>query len=197
MSLPVPVDLFPQFLLISEGLFRYDGILILLAVGSRLHMGRIYKNYRLVYQTRLHALFQYLPEDPLKQVGILEVSHVVLSESAEMLHRIMQPQAKKPAVGIVHLNLLDRLAHAPDPKHILYSRQLNQDNRIETGASVVFAVAVRHHLINEAPVDGVLQLTYKVICRHQLVKTRELNLILILASVPCHHVPLPSTMSAV
>ena len=101
----------------------------------------------------------------------------------------MQPQAEKPTIRIVYLDLLDRLPHTPDSKHILHHRKLDQDDRVEARASVVLAVAVRHHLVDETPVDGVLQFAYKMIFRHQLVQTRELDLIPILASISCHHAP--------
>ena len=139
MSLPIPVDLFPQLLLIPEGLFLYDCIFILFAVGSGFYMGGIYKYHRLVYQARFHALFQYLLKDLLKQIAVLEPAHVILSEGAEMRHRVVQSQAEKPAVCHVHLDLLDRLPHAPDPKHVLHNRQLDQDNGVEAGASIILA----------------------------------------------------------
>ena len=191
MSFPIPVDLFPQLLLIPECLLLNDGIFVFLAIGSGLYMGGIYEYHRLVYQPCLHALFQYLLKDLFKQIAVLEPAHVILSEGAEMRHRVMQPQPKKPAVGIVYLDLLDRLPHAPDPKHILHHRQLDQDDWVEAGASVILAVTFFHHPVDEAPVDGVLQLAYKVIFRHQLVQTRELDLIPVLASISCHHAPRP------
>ena len=49
MSLPIPVDLFPQFLLIPEGLFLNHGIFVLLAVGSGFYMSGIYEHHRFVY----------------------------------------------------------------------------------------------------------------------------------------------------
>ena len=52
-------------------------------------------------------------------------------------------------------------------------------------------VAVLHHLVDETPVNGILQLSHKVIFRHQLVQTRELDLIPVLASVACQHAPRP------
>ena len=191
MSLPIPVDLFPQLLLIPEGLFLNDCIFVLLAVGSGLHMGRIHEYYRFIYQPRFHAFFQYLLKDLLKQIAAFEPAHVILSEGAEMWHRVMQPKAEKPTVCCVYLDLLDRLPHAPDPKHVLHNRQLDQNDRIKAGTSVILAIAVRHHLVDEAPVNGVLQLSHKVIFRHQLVQTRELDLIPVLASISCHHVPRP------
>ena len=49
-------------------------------------MGRIYKYYRLIYQSRFHALFQYSLEDSLKQVCVLKAPHVILPERTEMRH---------------------------------------------------------------------------------------------------------------
>ena len=57
--------------------------------------------------------------------------------------------------------------------------------------SVILTVAVFHHLIDEAPVNGILQLSYKVILRNQLVQTCELDLIPVLPSVARHHIPRP------
>ena len=108
-----------------------------------------------------------------------------------MRHSVAQAEAEEPAVGCVHLDLLDRLPHAPYPKHVLDHRQLDQDHRVEAGTSVILAITALHHLIDEAPVDGVFQLSYKVIFRHQLVQARELNLVPVLSSVPCHHTPRP------
>ena len=125
MNLPILVDLFPQFLLIPEGLLLHYSILILLAVCSGLYMGGIHKHYRFVYQSSFHALLQYLLEYPFEQISILEAPYVVLSKGAEMRHGIVQPQAKKPTVGIVYFDLLDCLPHAADSKHILHHRQFD------------------------------------------------------------------------
>ena len=154
-------------------------------------MGGIYKYHRLVYQARFHALFQYLLKDLLKQIAVLEPAHVILSEGAEMRHRVVQPKAEKPAVCHVHLDLLDRLPHAPDPKHILHNWQLDQYDRVEAATSVILAIAVRLHLVDKTPVNGVLQFAYKVIFRHQLVQTCELDLAPALASISCHQASRP------
>lgn len=87
-------------------------------------MGRIHKYYSFIYETGFYALFQYLLEDALKQVGVLKAPPVVLPECTKMRYRVMQPQAKKPAVRIVYLDFLNGLPHTSDSKHILYDRQL-------------------------------------------------------------------------
>lgn len=93
-----------------------------------------------------------------------------------MRNRIMQPQTEKPTVGVVDLYLLDRLPHAADPEHILQHRQLEQDNRVKAGASVILAVAILYQVIDEAPVNGFFQLSYEVIFRNKFLQACELNL---------------------
>ena len=64
----------------------------------------------------------------------------------------MQPQTKKPSVCHVYLDLLDRLSHAPNPKHELDHCQFDQDDGVEAWTSVIFAITVFHKLIDEAPI---------------------------------------------
>ena len=158
-------------------------------------MGRIHEYDGFIYQSRFHAFFQYPLKDTLEQVGILKAPHVILPEGAEMRHGVAQAEAEEPAVGSVHLDLLNRLPHAPYSEHVLDHRQLDQDHRVKAGASVILAIAALHHLIDEAPVDGVFQLSYEVILRYQLVQACKLNLVPVLSSVPRHHCPRPLASS--
>ena len=103
----------------------------------------------------------------------------------------MQPQAEKPTVGVVDLYLLDRLPHASDPEHILQHRQLEQDNRVKAGASVILAVAILYQVIDEAPVNGFFYLSYEVIFRNKFLQARELDLSPVLFSAACHHFSRP------
>ena len=80
---------------------------------------------------------------------------------------------------------------APNPKHELNHCQFDQDDRVEAWASVIFAIAVFHKLIDEAPIYGVFQLSYQMIFRHKFFQTRELYLIPIPSSVARHHFPRP------
>ena len=103
----------------------------------------------------------------------------------------MQSKSKKPPVRHVHLDLLNRLPHATYPKHKLYNGQFNQNDRVEAGSSIVFAIAVFLHFVDEAPIDGVFQLPYKVIFRYKIVQARELDLIPVPSSLSRHHFPRP------
>ena len=107
----------------------------------------------------------------------------------------MQPQAEKPTVGVVDLYLLDRLPHASDPEHILQHRQLEQDNRVKAGASVILAVAILYQVIDEAPVNGFFQLSYEVIFRNKFLQARELKLSPVISSAACHHFSRPPCVS--
>ena len=108
-----------------------------------------------------------------------------------MRRSVVQTQPQKPAVGSVYPDLLYRLTHAPDPEHILYDRKLDQYDRVQAGAAVIFAIAVFHHFIDEAPVNGIFKFTHKVVFRHQLIQAGKLKLPPVLSSVSCHHTPRP------
>ena len=59
-----------------------------------------------------------------------------------------------PTVGDIDLDLTDGLAHALDPKKVLYERDLDQHDRIHAGPSIVMAISPFHEVIDKTPVDG-------------------------------------------
>ena len=189
MSFPVCVDLIQQSLLIPLALLFCQLILVLLAVRSCLYMSRIHKYHRLIYQSCCYTFFQYLLKYLLKQICLCKPPRIVLSECTEMRYRIVQSQSQKPTVCVVYLYLPDRLPHTPYSEHILQHRQLDQYDGVEARPSLLLAVAVLHHFIDEAPVDRVFYLSYYMFLRHKLIYARQLDLFPVRRALSRHHVP--------
>lgn len=132
-----------------HGLFPH-----LLTVCTGFYMGSVYKNLAGIYQARIHTLPQNMGKDLPKEIRALETAGVVLSKGRKVWDWIHHIQSQEPTVGDIGLNLTDGLAHALDPKEVLYKRDLNQHGRIHAEPSIVMAVCPFHEAIDKTPVDG-------------------------------------------
>ncbi len=114
MCFAVRIDFLTQHVIIETGFLLGNPFLHLPAVCMGLYMRCINEHLGGIHQLKPVAFLQDPLEYLLEQVGVLEPSRIVLSEGSEVRDGISHLKAEEPAVGHVHLNLLDCLAHAPD-----------------------------------------------------------------------------------
>ena len=129
-------------------------LLYLLTVCTCFYMGSVHKDLAGIYQASTHTLPQDMGKDLSEEVRILETAGVVLSKGRKMRDWVHHVQTKGPAVSNIDLDLADGLAHALDPKKVLYERDLDQHDRIHAGPSIVMTISPFHEVIDKTPVDG-------------------------------------------
>ena len=60
-----------------------------------------------------------------------------------------------------------------DAKQVLNEHNFDQHNRVNAGATVIFAVFILHQVINEAEIDDLVNFPKQVVLWDQLVERKE------------------------
>ena len=139
-------------------------------------MCSIHEDFAGIDQMVFIALFEDMGEDLFEEVCIFKPTGIILAESREVRHLIRHSKTEEPPIRHVYFDLPDRLPHTPDPIQILDERDLDQHHRIDTGPAVICTVFFFDKLIDEGPVDGLINDPEQVILRDQVFHAEELVL---------------------
>ena len=177
MRLPVGIDLFIQFLcVVFCCVLRRCDLLELLVVGMRFYVRGINEDRRSVHNALFHALHQDLLKNLLEQICSCKSAGVILAERGEMGNGIVKVQAQEPAIGQIHFDLFDRLAHTLDPKQVLNECDLEKDDRIDARSSIVLAVFIFDQVIDETEVDHCIDFSKQMVLWNEFFKGYDLHL---------------------
>src|SRR5690606_36532296 len=115
-------------------------------------------------------------EDLLEQVGVLEAAHVVFAEGGEVGDGLAEVIPDEPPVGHVGFDFLDGLAHGTNAEQVLDEDDLDEDDGIDAGTAVVFAVEVFDKVVNEIEIDGLVDFADEVVFGNQFFQGNQGNL---------------------
>jgi hypothetical protein len=92
----------------------------------------------------LNGLKDDFIEDLLINLRLLKPPPAVLTEDGVMRHRIGQGKSNKPTVGDIKSDLFNEASFRANSVQVTYEQHLEQHDRVNTGASIIFAVQGRH-----------------------------------------------------
>ncbi|GAB6935389.1 hypothetical protein JCM14720_13100 [Calditerricola yamamurae] len=113
-------------------------------VGVGFDMGGIDIQHGRVDQPMMAGFFKNAREDPFKEVSTLESADIVFAKRREMGDGLGEIVSQKPPVGEIGFDFFDGLTHGTDAEQILDEHHFDEDNGIDAGSSVVWAVTIFH-----------------------------------------------------
>ena len=120
------------------------------------YMSCINKYLFRIYKFVLHAFFKNPRKDLLKKIGIFKTTRIVFTKCREMRNGIHHIQSKKPAVSNIYFNLFHCLPHAFYSVKILNKWDFYKHDRIYAWSSVIRAVFFFYQVINEGPINSLI-----------------------------------------
>lgn len=140
-----------------------------------------------IHQLVFHAVFQNFRKYLFKKIGIFKTAGIILPKSREMRNWVQHIQSKEPPVSNIYFDFLYGLAHTLDAIKILNKWNFNKHDRIHAWASIIRAVFFFHKIIDEVPIDRLIDQSQHMVLRNHVIHAEHQHLFSFLICIFCHH----------